>query len=68
MNNSKDVENTFDEIVKVQVTLEGESARLFQKSVNKSGRSNRGEAKIRLEHSLEKFSSLASVEHAVART
>ncbi|AIW17515.1 hypothetical protein IX91_26010 (plasmid) [Vibrio tubiashii ATCC 19109] len=53
--------------ITVQVTLKGERARRFAQSVKTSGRSNRGEAKIRLEHSLDNFSSLAAVDHAVAR-
>lgn len=53
--------------ITVQITLKGERAKRFIQSVNTSGRSNRGEAKIRLEHSLDNFSSLAAVDHAVAR-
>ena len=57
-----------EEKVTVQVTLEGEYAKKFLASVKSSDRSQRGEARIRLQNSLDSFEALVAVDHTIART
>ncbi|MDH5929077.1 TraY domain-containing protein [Vibrio lentus] len=49
------------EAISVTVVLTGVSAKRFLKSVDKSGRSNRSEAKLRMEDHLEQFAEISSV-------
>ncbi|MFA0464831.1 TraY domain-containing protein [Vibrio sp. 10N.261.45.F1] len=55
------------EILSVTVVLTGESVGRFLEAVNKSGRSNRSEAKLRIEDHLEQFTEISSVGSRVKR-
>ncbi|MEZ8822651.1 MULTISPECIES: TraY domain-containing protein [unclassified Vibrio] len=51
----------------VTVVLTGASVKRFLNSVEKSGRSNRSEAKLRMEDHLEQFTEISSVGSRVTR-
>ncbi|MEZ9034107.1 TraY domain-containing protein [Vibrio sp. 10N.222.54.A1] len=54
-------------ILSVTVVLTGVSVERFLNSVKKSGRSNRSEAKLRMEDHLEQFTEISSVGSRVTR-
>lgn len=54
-------------ILSVTVVLTGVSVEGFLNSVKKSGRSNRSEAKLRMEDHLEQFTEISSVGSRVTR-
>ena len=53
--------------VSVTVVLEGDSAKKFLAAVKKSERTNRGEAKLRIEDHLTHWSDIASIGSRVKR-
>ena len=55
------------ELLSVTVVLKGKSAERFLESVSKSGRSNRSEARLRIEDHLEEFTEISSVGSRVER-
>ncbi|MFA0249494.1 TraY domain-containing protein [Vibrio sp. 10N.261.45.A4] len=65
--NEKYMSEQKPEILSVTVVLTGESVGRFLEAVNKSGRSNRSEAKLRIEDHLEQFTEISSVGSRVKR-
>ena len=54
-------------VLSVTVVLTGKRAELFLESVNKSGRSNRSEAKLRIEDHIAEYAEISSVGTRVKR-